>query len=211
MVGDPREQILVAAAGLFTTVGYARTTTRAVAAAAGLRQPSLFHYFATKEDLLAELLDRTVAPAVDFLAWLARQDAAPEVRLYALAWRDTDNLCTGAHNLGALQLLPEARGERFAPFWAERARLQRGYQELVRACGAARPEVTTELVFGLVESVITWYRRGGRLAPATVADEVAVGALRLATGRGGAFARQRADGLRLVQGAPAPGLRPTQR
>lgn len=199
---DPREEILDAAAGLFTTVGYAGTTTRAVAAAAGLQQPSLFHYFPSKEDLLAELLDRTVEPAIGFLGWLDRQEVAPDVRLYALAWRDTENLCRGRHNLGALQLLPEARADRFAPFWAKRATLQRGYRTYVRACTTRSPDLTSELVFGLVESVIVWYRRGGRVRPATVADEVALGALRLATGRGGEFTRTRRLAQELLEQRP---------
>jgi AcrR family transcriptional regulator len=204
--GEPREEILDAAAKLFSTVGYARTTTRAVAAASGLRQPSLFHYFPTKEDLLAELLDRTVSPALAFLHWLLEQPARPEVQLYALAWRDTDNLCAGPHNLGALQLLPEARAERFSPFWTKRTKLQRGYRTLVRDCGAVDAELTTELVFGLVESVIVWYRRGGRHGRAAVAHGVARGALRLTTGRSGEFPRQRAAAVALLGSAPGPAV-----
>jgi len=51
------------AAGLFESQGYTSTSTRTIADAVGLRQASLFHYFARKEDILTELLDRTVRSA----------------------------------------------------------------------------------------------------------------------------------------------------
>jgi AcrR family transcriptional regulator len=191
--GEPREVILDVAAGLFTTVGYARTTTREVARAAGLRQASLFHYFARKDAVLAELLDRTVDPALQFLRALERREGAPEVKLASLVRRDVENLCSGPHNLGALQLLPEVRpgvrpgaehSEPFAPFWAKRAQLRSGYRRFIRAAmatGAYPPaplELSTDIVFGLVESVISWYDRRARRrpAPVEVAEAVAVAA-----------------------------------
>ena len=61
---DTREAILDVAAELFANKGYAATGTREIATMVGLRQASLFHYFARKEDLFAELLDRTVSPAL---------------------------------------------------------------------------------------------------------------------------------------------------
>jgi AcrR family transcriptional regulator len=98
----------------------------------GLRQASLFHYFARKEDLFAELLDRTVSPALSATAWLMHHPGRPEVRLYALAHHDVTNLCGSRHNLAALQLLPEARAARFAQFWAKRSRLRGRYRSLQR-------------------------------------------------------------------------------
>ena len=62
---DVREEILSAAAGLFETYGYTATSTRAIATEVGLRQASLFHYFARKDDILSELLDRTLRPTLE--------------------------------------------------------------------------------------------------------------------------------------------------
>ena len=44
--------ILSAARNLFRTQGFSATTTREIAAAAGLRQPSMFHYFPNKMAML---------------------------------------------------------------------------------------------------------------------------------------------------------------
>ena len=61
---DTRERILAAAAELFAVRGFEGTSTRHIAAAVGIRQPSLFHHFPTKQAILTELLDRDLGPAV---------------------------------------------------------------------------------------------------------------------------------------------------
>ena len=52
-----RDEILDAAGELFTTLGYAGTTTRTIAESVGIRQASLYHYFKTKDDILCALLE----------------------------------------------------------------------------------------------------------------------------------------------------------
>jgi AcrR family transcriptional regulator len=181
---DTREAILDVAAELFANKGYAATGTREIATMVGLRQASLFHYFARKEDLFAELLDRTVSPALGATAWLMRHPGRPEIRLYALAHHDVTNLCGSRHNLAALQLLPEARDVRFSNFWAKRARLRGRYRSLIRDADRAgriidRPiEMVTDLVFGAVEATMTWSERSRRASTARTADAVASTAVR---------------------------------
>jgi AcrR family transcriptional regulator len=165
------------------TRGYAATGTREIATQVGLRQASLFHYFARKEDLLAELLDRTVSPALSGTEWLTAAAGPPEVRLYLLARHDATNLCGTRHNSAALQLLPEARGDRYAEFWAKRARLRRRYRALVKeAAGRGLVvelplEIVTDLVFGAVEAIMTWSARSRR-TPEVVGDAIASSAVR---------------------------------
>src|SRR5664280_1150665 len=158
---DPQEEILQAAAELFASEGYTATSTRAIAQAVGLRQASLFHYYPRKEAILAELLDRTLRPTLEMSRRLEQAGLGPEATLWVLTERDVRNLCAGPHNLGALQLLPEARGEQFAWFWRRRQRLSSFYRRTIRSgveaglfpagAGATAPD----LVFGLVASVIT--------------------------------------------------------
>ncbi|WP_295826141.1 TetR/AcrR family transcriptional regulator [uncultured Microbacterium sp.] len=59
--GGTRQQILVHAARLFGRHGYHGTTTREIADAVGIRQPSLFYHFAAKHVILAELVDADLA------------------------------------------------------------------------------------------------------------------------------------------------------
>lgn len=179
--GTPREEILDAAAELFTSRGYAATSTRMIADAVGIRQASLYYHFTSKEELLGELLAGTVRPSLAFAASLEDAPSTAEAKLFALAAYDTEVLCGGRWNLGALYLLPEVRGERFEHFRKERAELRAAYAALIRALtdpDDAADELT-DLVFGLVESVITI--RSEREVPdvKAMAHRVASGCLRL--------------------------------
>nr|WP_300141521.1 TetR/AcrR family transcriptional regulator [Propionicimonas sp.] len=51
-----REEILTTALEVIARTGYRRTSVRELAAAVGLSQAGLLHYFASKEDLFAEIL-----------------------------------------------------------------------------------------------------------------------------------------------------------
>ncbi len=131
-----RQDILHASAILFCTVGYGGTSTHAIAKEAGIRQASVYHYFAGKHEILLRLLLGTVAPSLDAArALLARPEPAA-VRLWALCASDVRLLAGGDVNLGSLYLLPELEDERFGELHALRAELQAAYSELIAACSA---------------------------------------------------------------------------
>ena len=200
---DPQEEILQAAAELFASEGYTATSTRAIAQAVGLRQASLFHYYPRKEAILAELLDRTLRPTLEMSRRLEQAGLGPEATLWVLAERDVGNLCAGTHNLGALQLLPEARGEQFAWFWRRRQRLSSFYRRAIRSgveaelfpagAGATAPD----LVFGLVESVIT-AKAVVRTDP-TTPSQIADAALRMLGVPQHRLERARAKAVRFIE------------
>jgi AcrR family transcriptional regulator len=183
LVGDVREEILAGAAALFERDGYTATSTRAIGLAVGLRQASLFHYFARKEDILTELLDQTLRPTLAFVRRFSLHDLDADLALWLLSREDVTNLCRGPHNLGALQLLPEVRGPQFQWFWRRRRQLFNEYATLISrgarsgSLPSAEPATTTDLVFGLVESVIT--ARSSLRSRATTPAVIADGALRL--------------------------------
>lgn len=62
------ERILDTAEALFAERGYAGTTLRDVAHAAGLRIPSLYNHFAGKDALYAAVLERGIRPILDLLS-----------------------------------------------------------------------------------------------------------------------------------------------
>ncbi|MEE4278687.1 MAG: TetR/AcrR family transcriptional regulator [Halieaceae bacterium] len=56
---EERERIILdAAARLFATTGFHATSTRRIAAAAGVSEGTVFHYFRSKNDLMLGILDR---------------------------------------------------------------------------------------------------------------------------------------------------------
>ncbi|MGW0825893.1 TetR/AcrR family transcriptional regulator [Streptomyces sp. NPDC002845] len=184
---SPRDELLAAAAELFTTRGYAATTTRAVAERAGMRQASMYHYVSGKEDLLAELLESTVTPSLTLARRLLAEDATPaEDRLGELCRTDVRLLCGRPHNLGVLYLLPEVRAERFAGFHAVRAELKDTYRQLLAATAAggalakSELDLRTDLVFGLIEGVILVHRSDPERPVSAFAEATVDAALRIA-------------------------------
>jgi AcrR family transcriptional regulator len=173
----PRDEILDAAAALFVEHGFAATTTRAIAERIGIRQASLYYHFAGKDDILVELLERTVRPSVEFAQTLrdgAARDAA--AALHLLAVRDVETLASAPHNVGTLYLLPETNRERFDGFRASRRELRDAYGALATyaATDAVRDSWSTaELgaaIIHLVEIVIPLRRDGDAIDALRVAD-----------------------------------------
>lgn len=174
-----REEILDAAAELFTGQGFANTSTRAIADAVGIRQSSLYHHFSTKDEILGELLGGTVSTSLAFAR--AVRDHSDDAglaaaRLHAVVLFDGSQLCSSRWNLGVLYHLPEARAEIFRPFMAARKELRTIYGELGRELAAicdADPGLG-DTAFRLVESLIN-LRADGLIAKdsaSTTADTV---------------------------------------
>jgi AcrR family transcriptional regulator len=63
--GDSRQRILESAARLFRSQGYAATPLRAIAAASEMQAGSLYHHFASKEQIVSEVLDIGVQRVFD--------------------------------------------------------------------------------------------------------------------------------------------------
>lgn len=174
---EPRDEILDAAAALFAEHGFAATTTRAIAERTGIRQASLYYHFAGKDDILAELLERTVRPSVEFAQTLrADESLTPAAALHLLAVRDVQTLASAPHNIGTLYLLPEAGRERFDGFRASRRELRDAYgafamdaaTDTLRATWSA-PELGAAIIH-LVEIVIPLRRDGESIDPIHIAD-----------------------------------------
>ena len=181
-----REQILDAAGALFVEHGVAATSTRMIAERVGVRQASLYYHFATKDEILAELLATSVRPSLEMVeriqAWVPEQ-ASAAAALYAVAATDVRTLSRTPYNIGTLYLLPEVLAERFDAFRADRGQLQESYGALgalAAAEGVARslpPERIGELLIQLVEVVIQIRR--SREPEAADTDAIASSCLRL--------------------------------
>lgn len=181
-----RDQILDAAAALFAEHGFAATSTRMIADRVGIRQASLYYHFAGKDELLIELLTKSVVPSLEAagaIEALVEGGASPAAALYRLATVDVDTLATTPHNIGTLYLLPEVQHERYELFRAGRRQLQAAYGRLGRL--VASPEVAAllsetqlgELLMQLTEIVIQIRR--DREPDETDADAIASSCLRL--------------------------------
>lgn len=167
-----RDEILDASAELFTTDGFAATTTRRIAESVGVQQASLYYHFKTKDDILDALLAITIDQPLHYAGLIADRPEAPVVRLYALALADAAQLAASRWNLGALYLLPDLRADRFAVFRGKRDQLRTHYQDLAAAAGRADMirDGVERLPFRLVESVIMLRADGDSISPEALAD-----------------------------------------
>jgi TetR/AcrR family transcriptional regulator len=73
--GKRREQLIQVAVDLFSRKGFNGTTTREIAAAAGVTEAIIFRHFATKEQLYTAIIDRRLN-APDAAVWIAGLRAA---------------------------------------------------------------------------------------------------------------------------------------
>ncbi|MBC7277723.1 MAG: TetR/AcrR family transcriptional regulator [Nocardioides sp.] len=184
---SPRDQVLNAAAELFVTRGFAATSTREIAERVGIRQASLYYHFAGKDEILAELLQRSVRPTVDKVAKIEAL-VPPQIHataLYLLALIDIRTLAEAPHNVGILYGQADVtNSEIYAEFRDAR-------QELVATYGrfglqAASPSVAADIdtrEFGemLMHSVevVTTIRNAGMTLTAKSANRIAAAALRM--------------------------------
>jgi AcrR family transcriptional regulator len=109
---DTRAAILAEARSLFAEKGYAGTSLRAVATAAGVDAALVHHYFGTKDDLFLAALQLPVDPRVVLLpATEAGPDGAGErlLRVFLSVWDDPE---LQPSLLGAFRGVVEPDGQR---------------------------------------------------------------------------------------------------
>jgi AcrR family transcriptional regulator len=74
---ETAERILDAAEACFARKGYAGTTLRDVATGVGIRIPSLYNHFASKEVLYAAVLERGMTPVLELLSGSVDEPSSP--------------------------------------------------------------------------------------------------------------------------------------
>lgn len=81
---NPRGRLLLAAAYLFNKQGYDKTTVRQIAQFIGIQSGSLFHHFASKEDILAAVMQEVIHYNHTQLRLAAAESNDPEQQLRRL-------------------------------------------------------------------------------------------------------------------------------
>ena len=174
-----REKILVEASRLFAVRGYFGTSTRDIAAAVGIRQPSLFLHFATKQVIVEELLRYSIEDPVAIAARLLTVDAPAAVRIYRYIWFDTGHLLNSPYDLTGVHRDDLMSSPEFAPWLRKTQKLRKDIQTLVRQGeidGSLRPlppVLTQELISGMNLNTIRMAHAG---RPSTRVDVPTFGA-----------------------------------
>lgn len=174
----PREaELLATATRLFRQRGFHATSMQDLGEALGMNRGSLYHYIASKDDLLwtiltaaLDLLERRVLPVLD-------DDAPPRARLSGAI---TEHLRVAADHADELSLIqielrslsPERRAELIARRDAYEARWRQAIAEGIDS-GALRPFDVRLAGIGILSACnwfTQWYRPGGGLSVDDVAD-----------------------------------------
>lgn len=185
--GYDRRQVLDVAVTLFNEQGYDATSVADLAERLGLSKSALYHHFASKEELLAIALETALGRLEAALAEALALEAPAAARLEHVI-RGAVAVLTA--ELPSVTLLLRLRGnspvevaalERRRLFDQRVADLVRNAQREGRLRADIDAGVATRLIFGMVNSVVEWYRPDGRVDPAVLTDDVlavALGGLR---------------------------------
>ncbi|QFR97822.1 TetR/AcrR family transcriptional regulator [Streptomyces tsukubensis] len=162
------ETLLSVAVRVFNDRGYDGTSMEHLSKAAGISKSSIYHHVSGKE----ELLRRAVSRALDGLFGILGEERAREgravERLEYVTRRTVELLMA---ELPYVTLLLRVRGNTDTERWAMERRRDFDHQvaELLKAAvaeGDLRTDVeirlATRLLFGMINSVVEWYRPEGR-------------------------------------------------
>ena len=120
------------ATALFAQQGYAATTMTSIARAAGLRQPSVYYWFRSKEELLQATASVNRFSAAVVTA-LRACDASPAQKLYRLLFEDTRHICElGPLDYHEVERVAYQRPEEFREFWDDYRVLFDGIVDFIR-------------------------------------------------------------------------------
>ncbi|MFB0616311.1 TetR/AcrR family transcriptional regulator [Streptomyces sp. AGS-58] len=173
------ETLLAVAVRVFNERGYDGTSMEHLSKAAGISKSSIYHHVSGKE----ELLRRAVSRALDGLFAILDEEHArvgrPADRLEHVVRRMVEVLIA---ELPYVTLLLRVRGNTATERWAlERRRdFDHRVAELLKAAttegdvgGDVEVRLATRLVFGMINSIVEWYRPDPRGASARdVSDAV---------------------------------------
>ncbi|MFV0474217.1 MAG: TetR/AcrR family transcriptional regulator [Pikeienuella sp.] len=175
-------RIRAAALALFARHGYAAVPMREIAAEVGVGPGALYNHFATKQDLLTELMTGHMTALLG--AWdaepAARPDTPPEAALESFArfhirfHRERgDEVFVSYMELRSLD----------QPNFHRVERLRRAYEDRLQAIiargvaagvfHAPEPKIAALAIIAMLTGITGWYRHGGRL-PASRIEELYV-------------------------------------
>jgi AcrR family transcriptional regulator len=156
--------LLEVAVQVFIERGYDGTSMEHLSRASGLSKSSLYHHVESKEQLLRLALDRAVGPLFAVIEEPAAREGSAMRRLEHVIRREVEVLI---EQLPYVTLLLRVHGNTETERWAldRRREFDRFVTELVREAAAdgdlrddLDPTLVTRLLFGMINSVVEWYR-----------------------------------------------------
>jgi AcrR family transcriptional regulator len=173
-----REEILVAAAQIFSQKGFHATSMQDIAQAVNLQKASLYHHVSSKQEILVDVLDQALDLLIQRMEAVMALPLAPDdmlrqaVQVYLITLLEHRDLAA-VLLLEHRNLDPELharhipRRDRFEQLW--RVLIQQGLDETVFCC--SDPAMSARALLGAMHWTITWYRPGGAFTPEEIAAQ----------------------------------------
>ena len=173
------ERLVEVARELFADKGFERTSVQDVVSAAGVTKGAMYHYFGSKDDLLAEIYARVLRMQLSRLEAFVGADAPITDRVRDAA---ADVVVTTIENISSTRIFFRSLHQ-LAPVQQREVRDQRRtyhgrFRQMIldgQASGAFRPDVDADLIvdyfFGSVHHLPMWWRAERGLSPSHVGAE----------------------------------------
>lgn len=173
-----REEILIAAAQIFSQKGFHATSMQDIAQAVNLQKASLYHHVSSKQEILVDVLDRALNLLIERMQAVMALPLPPDemlrqaVQVYLITLLEHRDLAA-VLLLEHRSLIPDLharhlpRRDRFEQLW--RDLIQHGLDQGVFCC--TDPAMTTRALLGALHWTITWYQPAGAFTPAEIAAQ----------------------------------------
>ena len=175
-----RENILEAAAQIFSEKGFHAASMQDIARAVNLQKASLYHHVSSKQEILLDLLDRALDILIDRIGEVTSLSIPPEEKLPQAMQVYLETL-TSQRGLSAVLLFEHRslddelksrhlpRRDRFEGLW--RALIQEGIATGAFSCDD--PAQATRALLGVMNWTITWYSNDGPLTAEEISEQYA--------------------------------------
>ena len=168
-----QDELVRQAAREFARRGYDQTTMQDLAASMGLATGALYHYFGSKEELLAAICDQLMEPLLDRARELMASGGGGDERLRELVRLWVTHVITHRDHMLVFQQerhLIES-GERWRSVRAARKAFERIVAGALDGADTGAPAPLPLLaLLGMVNHTAQWYRARGALGPEQIAD-----------------------------------------
>lgn len=184
---SPRGRVLRAAAHLFRTQGYERTTVRDLARIVGIQSGSLFHHFKTKEDILCAVMEEAIRYNHARMEEAVAQGRTPREQLRGLIRAELESILGDTGD--AMTVLVYEWNAVSADNQRQLLKMRAHYETIwegvlteAKKQGLLQhdPFICRRLLAGAIGWTRTWYKRNGPIS----LDELAQMTLEMALGRG---------------------------
>jgi AcrR family transcriptional regulator len=167
-----RDEILNAAASIFSQVGYHAASMQDIADAVNLQKASLYHHFSSKQEILFNLLNKGLDILSERLDEVLAQQLTPDQKLrqamasYLIAMAEFQNL-SALLLLEYRSLDPDYRSDHviqrdlYELKW--RDIIQEGKEAHLFNCHD--PSLTSRAILGVLNWAVTWYHKDGSMSP----------------------------------------------